>query len=129
MLPTLPSDPCPSTYQPSPESSATLPRLALAWCLSLLAVPGLVSASSSRAPDPADPAASTPALLHRPALRHYQPLQERPVGDWPAANRRVQELGGWRHYLREAQASASPASSAASAVTAPARAASTPHAH
>ncbi|MCU7373624.1 hypothetical protein PEC18_23065 [Paucibacter sp. O1-1] len=40
------------------------------------------------------------------ALQHYKPLSEAELADWRAANRRVQQAGGWRAYAREAAASA-----------------------
>lgn len=112
---------------------ASVQRLSSAALLcSLCQLASAAGAPTANPVDPANPKASSPDLQHRSALRHYQPLQERPVGDWPTANRRVQQLGGWRHYLREAQAGAAPAispASPASAAAAPAAAASRLHAH
>ena len=42
----------------------------------------------------------------------YRPLAEAPVGSWKEANERVNRIGGWRAYAREA---AQPASAPASA--------------
>lgn len=63
------------------------PRRMLGLCLSSLT--GLAQAAASV------PAAPFPA---------YQGWQEVSVQDWPAANARVGAIGGWRAYLREAQA-------------------------
>jgi hypothetical protein len=72
--------------------------------------------------DPLDPQAAVPPAEHRSALRAYRPLAEAPVGSWKEANERVNRIGGWRAYAREA---ARPAS-APSAQPAPAPA---PHRH
>lgn len=36
-------------------------------------------------------------------FRYYQNWRDEPLQDWRAANARVDEIGGWRTYLREAQ--------------------------
>lgn len=77
---------------------------------------------------PSDPAAATPPMLAASALQSYRPLGETELADWRASNRRVQEVGGWRAYAREAARAAKPeADSGAGAgqKTAPA----TPHHH
>lgn len=33
----------------------------------------------------------------------YRAWRDEPLADWRAANRRVDEIGGWRTYLRESQ--------------------------
>jgi hypothetical protein len=54
-------------------------------------------------PDPADPRASVPPAVYVSPLRQYQPLREEPVASWRAANERVEKIGGWRAYAKEAQ--------------------------
>lgn len=65
-------------------------------------------------PDPADPAAQVPRLSHRSALDGYRRLDAVTVQDWRRSNETTARIGGWRAYLREAQAP-EPAASAASA--------------
>lgn len=88
------------------------------WLLALCAGATAVAAIAQPAPkavaDPAAPQASAPALHYRSSLQRYRPLQEQPVADWRAANRRVHEAGGWRAYARESAASA-PAGAASAA--------------
>jgi hypothetical protein len=55
-------------------------------------------------PDPADPKAAVPELRPRSALAGYRRLSDDPPADWRAANDTVTRIGGWRSYLREAQA-------------------------
>lgn len=38
-----------------------------------------------------------------PPFSHYQAWRDAPVADWRALNQRVDEIGGWRTYLRESQ--------------------------
>lgn len=64
------------------------------------------------APDPLDPKAAVSPAQHRSAMTGYRPLAEAPVGSWKEANERVNRIGGWRAYAREA---AQPASAPASA--------------
>lgn len=64
------------------------------------------------APDPLDPKAVVPPAQHRSPMASYRPLAEAPVGSWKEANERVNRIGGWRAYAREA---AQPASAPASA--------------
>ncbi len=63
-------------------------------------------------PDPLDPQATVPPAGHRSALSAYRPLAEAPVGSWKEANERVNSIGGWQAYAREA---AKPAAAPASA--------------
>jgi len=65
----------------------------LLWLL-----PGIVLAETA---DPLDSAAPTPQLIYQPALHGYPPLPERPMQNWPQANQRVGEIGGWRTYAME----------------------------
>lgn len=65
------------------------------------------------APDPLDPKAAVPPAQHRSALSAYRPQADTPVGSWKEANERVNRIGGWRAYAREAaQPAAAPASAA-----------------
>ena len=68
--------------------------------------------------DPLDPKAAVPPAQHRSAMSGYRPLAEAPVGLWKEANERVNRIGGWRAYAREAAAPAA-AAPAASAPAAP----------
>jgi len=80
------------------------------------------SPNTSLSADPLDPNVPLPALRYRSALQSYRadPGAElgTVLGDWKASNERVQRIGGWRAYAREANASpldTSPANAAASA--------------
>ena len=64
------------------------------------------AAPAQARPDPTDPKAEVPPARPPSALQRYKPLGEAELADWRAANRRVQEAGGWRAYAREAAASA-----------------------
>ncbi len=77
-------------------------------------------------PDPLDPQASVPAAVHASPLAGYRALGEDRRVPWREANERVNRIGGWRAYAREAQQPA-PAASAPAAGQAPA--AGTPHRH
>jgi hypothetical protein len=62
-------------------------------------------------PDPADAKALVPALQHRSAIADYRRLDgPAPPVPWREANDRVERIGGWRAYAREAQAPAPSAS-------------------
>jgi hypothetical protein len=63
-------------------------------------------------PDPLDPKAAVPPAQHRSAMGTYRPSADTPVGSWKEANERVNRIGGWRAYAREA---AQPASAPVSA--------------
>lgn len=68
----------------------------------------LAQAATSPRPDPADAQAATPALQHRSALAGYRRFDaESPPLAWREANDRVERIGGWRAYAREASAPAS----------------------
>lgn len=86
-------------------------------CAVFLGLAALAQAQNrAAAPDPLDPQAAVPPAQHRSALSAYRPLAETPVGSWKDANERVNRIGGWRAYAREAaQPAAAPASSPASA--------------
>ena len=53
--------------------------------------------------NPADPAASVPALAYVSPLARYRWWADDPSVDWREANDRVQRIGGWRTYAREAR--------------------------
>ncbi len=72
-------------------------------------------------PDPGDPHAQVPAVVYQSPLRPRERSEARPV-DWRLANERVNQIGGWRTYARQAQqpapaASSIPVSPSASAPT------------
>lgn len=76
------------------------------------------SPNTSLSVDPLDPSVPLPALRYCSALQSYRADPGTELGDWKASNERVQRIGGWRAYAREANASpldASPANAAASA--------------
>lgn len=94
-----------------------------------LAIAAAATGGGAATPDkpshPADANARVAPQRYQPALQHYQTLQDPapPVADWPAANRRVHEAGGWRAYLREAQSGVAPATTPAPGASSPARSA------
>lgn len=66
-------------------------------------------------PDPLNPQAAVPALLHTSSFAAYRRDAEvEPIG-WRAANDTVARIGGWRAYAREAAAAAPAPGPAASA--------------
>lgn len=77
------------------------PLLVRGMLLAALAWP---SGQAQSRPDPADPKATVPELRPRSALAGYRRLSDDPPADWRAANETVTRIGGWRTYLREAQA-------------------------
>lgn len=85
--------------------TATLLPCAAAWAQATVAPPR---------PDPADAKAATPSLQHRSTFAGYRRLgAESPPLAWRGANDRVERIGGWRAYAREAHAPApAPAASA-----------------
>ena len=93
--------------------------------LALLATPGPTVAQTERPvprPDPLNPRAAVPPLVHGSALASYRRLAEVPVGSWREANDQVARIGGWRAYAREANEPQVPAAApAAAASTPPAR--------
>lgn len=76
----------------------------LPFCGVLLAALAWPAAQAQSRPDPADPKAAVPELRPRSALAGYRRLRDDPPADWRAANETVTRIGGWRSYLREAQA-------------------------
>lgn len=71
-----------------------------------LALAGAAGPALARSGDPADPGAAVRPLAHRSTLaaRAASAPPETAPGDWRAANERVRAVGGWRTYLREANA-------------------------
>lgn len=64
-----------------------------------------VPAASPQRPSPEDAQARVPPVQHRSALRSapsVAPAAPVAVESWPQANRVVDEVGGWRAYLKEA---------------------------
>ncbi len=78
------------------------------YCLLNTALAALASlpvhAHSAARPDPGDPRAEVPPLQHRSVLNSYRRGVDEPPLDWPGANRTTERIGGWRAYLREANA-------------------------
>ena len=75
------------------------------WLLpaGLIAVVSSVGATERNAKaDPLDPAASTPAAVHRSAFAGYQRSRDDKLLPWKQANDEVARIGGWRSYAREA---------------------------
>lgn len=71
-----------------------------------LALAGAAGPALARSGDPADPGAAVRPLAHRSTLaaRAASAPPETASGDWRAANARVQAVGGWRVYLKQAHA-------------------------
>lgn len=97
-------------------------RLHLAYSLSFVTAAALAQGPArgqAAQPQSAVPAAASaaahallPEKLHHSALRREPNPMPEPVGSWPEANRVVDEVGGWRSYLKQAHGlpGASPAS-------------------
>lgn len=51
---------------------------------------------------PEDAKAPVPPVVHRSALSNRRTADPIPVESWSQANRVVDEVGGWRSYLKEA---------------------------
>lgn len=92
-------------------------------CTTLIAAwPGTAWAT-----DPTQADAPVPPLRHESALRHYRALGPATPTSWQQANERVNRIGGWRTYTREAHAPEGASEVAPpSAPTAPATAAPPP---
>lgn len=79
----------------APKSSTYSRRRAWMWlvmCANLSALPAAVAAEAM-------PAEASLA----PPFTDYQRWRDEPMLDWPEANARVGEIGGWRTYARESQ--------------------------
>ena len=71
--------------------------------VALLGAVPLAQAQPARAaPDPLDARAQVPPVMHASALANYRAAGELRVGSWKDANERVNRIGGWRAYAREA---------------------------
>ena len=83
----------------------------------LIAVPALAAAQGKppAKAGPLDAAAAVPRVAHQSSLRTVPRQADAAVGDWRAANDTVTRIGGWRSYLREAQAPAPGSASAPNA--------------
>lgn len=62
------------------------------------------SGRSPDRPDPLDPNASVPAYTFTSSLGSYRGWDDSPPLSWRQANDDVTRIGGWRTYLRQAQA-------------------------
>lgn len=99
----------------------TIPWLAAITATLLPCAAALAQAPTPPRPDPADAKATAPALQHRSALAGYRRFDaEPPPLAWREANDRVERIGGWRAYAREASAPA-PAAPASSPSPTPTR--------
>jgi hypothetical protein len=80
----------------------------------LLPAAAMAQGGSAPPPRPDDAKAPVPALQHRSAIADYRRLDgPAPSVPWREANDRVERIGGWRAYAREAQAPAPSASAPA----------------
>ncbi|MDO9466325.1 MAG: hypothetical protein Q7J36_03395 [Thiobacillus sp.] len=70
----------------------------LAGMTATLACAVVLWAPATRAAESAT--AATPTVA---PFKNYQSWRDEPLKDWRAANQRVDEVGGWRTYLRESQ--------------------------
>jgi hypothetical protein len=66
--------------------------------------PAAPAAQAARRPDPTDASVAVPATPHRTALTGYRRLTDDAPRAWRESNETVARIGGWRTYLREAQA-------------------------
>jgi hypothetical protein len=64
----------------------------------------LICSSVAVASEPIDVTTHVPNQLYQSPLKGYQPSAPGAVGSWQQANDVVREVGGWKVYLREAQA-------------------------
>lgn len=65
-------------------------------CSWLIVSPASLAAEQQSSAEPARPALAAP-------FDQYRHFRDVPVADWRLANERVNEVGGWRTYLRESQ--------------------------
>ncbi|MEN9367619.1 MAG: hypothetical protein RL489_1977 [Pseudomonadota bacterium] len=75
-------------------------RLVPAAALALAAM----SAAANPAPDPTQPQAAVRPLVHRSTLAGRTAPDHPELADWRAVNERVRAVGGWKAYLKQAQA-------------------------
>jgi hypothetical protein len=64
----------------------------------------LMCSSVATASEPLDVTTRVPNQQYQSPLKGYQPSMPGTVGSWQQANDVVREVGGWKVYLREAQA-------------------------
>jgi hypothetical protein len=84
-----------------PRGCRALPGLALLAAASIAQAQG--APARTERPDPLDPRARVPAVVHPSPFAGYRRLgDDRPV-PWKEANEAVNRIGGWRAYAREAQ--------------------------
>jgi len=88
--------------------------------LAAMALSASAFAQQKARPDPADPKVSVPPVIYVSPLKQYQLLGDEPVTSWKAANDRVESIGGWRVYAKEAQEPAPAAGQPARPVQPPA---------
>jgi len=89
----------------------TLARGAFAAFAALASTAAAAQTAPPR-PDPLDARAAVPRVEHRSALAGYRAHVPAEPADWRAANERVNRIGGWRSYAREATSPESPAPAA-----------------
>ena len=98
-------------FKRSPRESAAAIGLLLAT---------VVQAQPKQAPDrpdPLNPSAAVPALVHHSTLSGYRAAGEVKVGSWREANESVARIGGWRAYAREANQPEVPAATPSTPAT------------
>lgn len=71
-----------------------LRHAAFTACAWLVLSPAIQAAEEKTAADAGRPALAAP-------FDQYRSFRDEPVADWRQANDRVNEVGGWRTYLRE----------------------------
>lgn len=76
------------------------PALLAALTLTVLSA-SLAHAQIAPKPSTAQPAADV--APYRSAFEGYQPYTEEKITNWKAANEKVDAIGGWREYARQAQ--------------------------
>ena len=77
----------------------SLPSLAKAWWLMLVAVTGIAQAQADKGP--VSNTASAVGLTYRSVLENYQPYSAQQVQPWRESNDNVGRIGGWRAYAKE----------------------------
>ena len=94
-------------------------RSLLHWLVPATFLLGIGSAQAQPAPraskpDPLNPQAAVPALVHTSAFAAYRRYADAAPIAWKEANDTVTRIGGWRAYAREAADSAPAPAAAAS---------------
>jgi hypothetical protein len=99
----------------SPLRSACLCTALGLASLSPVAAQTVAATRTPPRPDPLDARAAVPAASYRSALTAREPQRnDAPALGWREANERVERIGGWRAYAREANAPEPAASTPAS---------------